>query len=152
MNKQKLLLKQIDTKLEPWIKLGQQERPSKGWLHTIRQALGMTTTKLAQRLGINQSRIIQLEQAEANDSITLRTLSKAAEAMGCRFIYALVPKDSLENILRRQARILAEQQLERIHHSMLLEQQSVSPEQKEEQLNRLTEELFQALGSQLWNE
>ena len=152
MNKQKLLLKQVTEKLKPWGSLGAQVRSARGWINTVRQALGMTTTQLANKLGVNQSRVVQLEQAEASDAITLRTLRKAAEAMECQLIYAIVPRESLENILRRQARRVAGRQMEQVSHSMLLEQQAVTPAQKEEQLNILTEELMQALGSKLWSE
>lgn len=152
MNKNKLLLKQVSEKLKPWGGLVQALRPTKGWIHTIRQALGMTTTQLAKRLGINQSRVVQIEQAEANDAITLRTLRAAAEALNCQLVYAIVPSDSLEKILEDQAKQIAQKYLDQVSHSMLLEQQSLTPEQQKEQLNELVQELLQAKASKLWNE
>ena len=35
------------------------EIPSQGWVGTIRDFFGMTTTQLAQRLGVSQSRIVR---------------------------------------------------------------------------------------------
>ena len=37
------------------------EIPSQGWVKTIRDFFGMTTTQLAKRLGVSQSRIVRLE-------------------------------------------------------------------------------------------
>ncbi|VAX03953.1 hypothetical protein MNBD_GAMMA20-319, partial [hydrothermal vent metagenome] len=67
-------------------------RPSRGWIKAIREALGMTTTQLAKRLGVVQSRTVAIEQAEAKGSITLNSLEKAANALDCRLVYALVPR------------------------------------------------------------
>ncbi|MFN9631191.1 MAG: helix-turn-helix domain-containing protein, partial [Cyanobacteriota bacterium] len=49
-------------------------RPLVGWLRAIREALGMTSAALGQRLGITASGVRKLEQAEAADAITLATL------------------------------------------------------------------------------
>src|SRR5689334_6307097 len=79
------------------------ERPPKGWLRAVRDALGMTTTQLAKRLKISQPTLFEYEKREVEGSLTLNTLEKAAQAMGCRLIYAIVPEDSLEAIVHKQA-------------------------------------------------
>src|SRR5262249_29054001 len=53
-----------------------------------------STTQLARRLAVKQSGISMLERSERQETIKLKTLRKAAEAMECNLIYALVPKAS----------------------------------------------------------
>ena len=100
-------------------------RPNQGWIRAIRQALGMTAEQLGHRLGITQATLSGLEASEINDSIRLETLRKAAEAMHCTLVYALVPNTSLEEIVQDQARKVAAKQLEPVEHTMLLENQSL---------------------------
>ena len=40
---------------------------------------------------VHQPRIVELEKAEAKGNITMQSLERAAEALGCRVVYALVP-------------------------------------------------------------
>ncbi|MCH8278661.1 MAG: helix-turn-helix domain-containing protein, partial [Proteobacteria bacterium] len=78
-------------------------RPRGGWLSTIRQALGMTKTQLADRLGIARTGVNRLESNELKDSITIASLNKAAEALGCELQYVFVPRKPLENMVWEQA-------------------------------------------------
>jgi predicted DNA-binding mobile mystery protein A len=100
-------------------------RPSHGWIRAIRDALGMTTAQLARRMGVKQPRISELEQAEAENKITLRSLERAAEAMGCRVVYVLVPDRPLGTMIQDRAAAIADQQLRRLDQTMRLEEQSV---------------------------
>lgn len=102
-------------------------RPPKGWVRAMRDALGMSAVQLAKRLGVVQSRITALEQAEANDAITLKSLRQAAEALDCTLVYALVPKKPMDDLLRDRAALVADEQLARTHHSMRLEDQALDP-------------------------
>jgi transcriptional regulator with XRE-family HTH domain len=63
----------------------------------------MSTYELAARLGIAQSRACKLERAEVEGSVRLSTLGRVAEALNCRLVYAIVPDESLEHIVRYQA-------------------------------------------------
>lgn len=58
----------------------------------MREALGITLTELAQRLKITPPAVRSFEQAEAEDRITLGSLRRSAQAMGCDLVYALVPR------------------------------------------------------------
>jgi DNA-binding transcriptional regulator YiaG len=53
-------------------------RPTHGWLHAIRQALGLSRAAMAGRLKVSPSAIQSYERAEKNDTITLATLRRAA--------------------------------------------------------------------------
>lgn len=125
-------------------------RPRRGWLKAIREALGMTTAQLAQRLGVAQSRVVAIEQAETKGTITLNSLEKAAQALDCRLVYALVPKHSLEETIENQALQVARKRMKSASHTMALEAQSVDKADENEQLKRLMKQLVEKGGSKLW--
>ena len=127
-------------------------RPPRGWLKAIREALGMTTTQLAKRPDVVQSRAVAIEQAEAKGTITLNSLEKAAHAMDCRLVYALVPREPLDELVTERAERLAKQRLESTRHSMALEAQSVDAADEQEQLKRMVQRLLDKAGSDLWEE
>lgn len=97
--------------------------PPKGWIRAIRDALGMTGVQLAKRLHVRPQTVEAIEKSEASGSIQLSTLRRAAEAMGCTLVYALVPNSSLENAVHQRARTLAIRDLQRVAHTMRLEAQ-----------------------------
>ena len=127
-------------------------RPPRGWLKAIREALGMTTAQLGRRLGVVQSRVVAIEQAEAKGTITLNSLEKAAQALDCRLVYALMPKQPLEDIVEQRASLLAKSRLKSTGHTMTLEAQGVDATDESEQLKRLIRQLVEKSGSKLWEE
>src|SRR6202158_1452224 len=100
-------------------------RPSRGWIRAIREALGMTTGQLAKRLGGHQPRVIELEEGEATGNITVKSLERAAEALGCRLVSAFVPEEPLADTIRKRASVIAGQQLASVEQTMRLEAQGV---------------------------
>ena len=115
----------------------------------IREALGMSTAQLAKRLGTKQPTLVGIEQSEARGTIQLATLRRAAEAMNCTLVYALVPNESLETMVHERARKLARQRLRAVEHTMRLEDQSVRPEDLEERIDAFSREIR---PRELWNE
>ncbi len=99
--------------------------PPKGWVRAIRDAIGMTGGQLGRRLGMTAQAVVSLERSEASGKIQLNTLRRAAEAMDCVLVYALVPNTSLTEMVDRRARELALRALRRVSHSMALEDQQV---------------------------
>ena len=73
--------------------------PSEGWLRTARKALGMSGAQLARRMGVTRARIANVEHAELSGSVTLKSMQAAAEALGCRFVYAIVPSQTVEDMI-----------------------------------------------------
>lgn len=110
-------------------------RPNHGWIRAIRQALGMTAAQLGQRLGVKQSTISGFEAKEAEGAIQLNTLRRLAEAMNCTLVYALMPNVPLDEMVRRRAQEVASDQLKLIEHTMLLENQALTTEERDEFLN-----------------
>jgi transcriptional regulator with XRE-family HTH domain len=72
--------------------VGKVVRPTGGWLRSVRDNLGITLTELANRLKVTPPAVRSFEQAEAEDRITLASLRRAAAAMDCDLVYALVSR------------------------------------------------------------
>jgi predicted DNA-binding mobile mystery protein A len=145
-----LARKHLDKALIPFREALAQPRPPKGWVRAIRDALGMTSRQLAARMGLSQSTITGLEQGEEAETVTLKTLRQAAEALDCQLVYALVPKTTLDEAIRRRARALAEEHLARIHHTMRLEDQALREGELSAELERLTDSILSGRASRLW--
>jgi len=128
------------------------ETPSPGWIATIRKALGMTLKTMGKRLGMTAEGAKRLELREADGSLSLQLLSKAAEALDMRLVYALVPKDgSLESLIERRALAMATDIVMRTHQSMKLEGQAVSDERLQEAIAEKANDLRREMPKQLWD-
>jgi predicted DNA-binding mobile mystery protein A len=126
--------------------------PPSGWIKAIREALGMTTRQLAARMGAARSRVTAVEKAEVTGSTTIKTLRETAEAMGCTFVYAIVPTKPLDDLLRDQAMRKADQELERLHHTMRLENQALTKDDLITERERLVGELLSGSLRRVWDE
>ncbi len=125
------------------------EPPVRGWIKAIREGLGMSSAQLAARLKIKQPSVVGLEQSEVKGTMELATLRRVAEALNCTLVYALVPKEPLDTMVRERARALARRRLAPVEHSMQLEDQRVSAKESEAQLD----ELVRAMNpSRLWDD
>jgi predicted DNA-binding mobile mystery protein A len=147
-----LARKHLENRLAPLREKDALTRPPRGWIRAMRDALEMTSTQLAQRMGISQSRASALERSEVRDALTLGTLRQAAEALDCTLVYALVPNRPLDEMLRARARLHANKQLARTNHTMRLEDQALSPENLEAERARLTDALLKGDARRLWDE
>ena len=125
--------------------------PPRGWLRAIREALGLTTRQMAARMGASPSRVTTLENAEVTGSTTIRSMREAAEALGCTFVYAIVPATSLQEMVLAQASRRAEQDLMRLHHSMGLENQAVDQATLAAERQRLVDERLAGPARRLWD-
>ncbi len=146
---QNLKLIQVEESLSPWRRRATLPPPG-GWVRAIRTALGMTSEQLAKRMRVSPQNVRKLEKGEAEGKLTLESLRRAAEALDCRLVYVLVPRKPLDELVRDRARVLAEQQLTRVSHSMKLEAQGVAAREERRQLERLTEELLRGNPRKLW--
>ncbi len=114
--------------------------PPKGWIRAIRDALGMSALQLGMRLGVKSQSVADVEKSEGYGTIQLKTLRKAAEALDCTLVYALVPKSSLEDAVQTRAREIARRELARIGHTMDLEAQGLSKAEREAQIDEYVRE------------
>ena len=140
----------LDARLGPLQRLRDEPRPHAGWIRAIRSALGMSGRELADRLGVRQQSIPDLERSEQRETIKLETLRRAADALDCDLAYFLIPRRGLDSAVRDQARRKAAAHLAPIAHHSRLEDQSVSDADTEARLDRLATRLVDRRG--LWTE
>lgn len=69
--------------------------PVGGWLRAVRAALGLSRRSVGVRLNVSHAAVRDYEAAEARGAISLGTLRRAADAMGCEVVIALVPKQGM---------------------------------------------------------
>jgi len=147
-----LARRHLDTRLSRLRSAPRQTKPAVGWIRAIRESLGMSSAQLAARMGVSQPRVTALEHGEAAESVTIKTLQRAAEALNCTLVYALVPNESLEQIVRHQARAVAAEHVAAAEHTMALEGQQVSDaEARKEQIAEATAFLMMKGSRALWN-
>lgn len=97
------------------------------------------------------SAVIRLEERESNGRVTFEILNRAAKAMSCKLIYAIVPldeHDSLESIVDSRSKKVANDLLQKVEHSMRLEDQG-SPDSKSEH-DKLAQSLKEKMDPRIW--
>jgi transcriptional regulator with XRE-family HTH domain len=70
-----------------------EDLPENGWLKTCREALLLSQAEMASRLKISKQGYAKLEENEINSTVSIANMQKAAEAMGCEFVYRVRPKN-----------------------------------------------------------
>lgn len=148
----RLLSDQLDSLISAFRPASAQQKPSRGWVHALRTALGMTAAQLGRRIGVSRETIKTLERSEARGTVTLESLDRLAKGLGCRVIYAIIPEEgrSIETLRRSRALELAREQFARVSHSMKLEAQALDPRKAEQQIERIADELLADSPRKLW--
>ena len=142
---------QLDKRFLAFASVATALRPEKGWIKAVREALGMTTSQLGKRLEVSQQRAAMIEKAEADGSITLKSLEQAAQSLGCRVVYVLYPEEPLHATMRARAEAIADKQLQSVEQTMRLEDQSVADtEVRKDTRARLVDELLKR-PARLWD-
>jgi predicted DNA-binding mobile mystery protein A len=124
-NFKQLRLRQLARSLLPFRATVSVSRPQKGWVRALREALGVSSGALAERVGATRQLILQQEKAEAEDRISLKSLRGLASALDCDLVYALVPREStLEELQDKRERETARKNVLGVAHTMVLENQA----------------------------
>lgn len=148
---QKLRITHLDRQLTVFRKAVDLPPPPKGWLHEIRLALGMSLRQFAIRTGsVAHQNADAIEKSEAEGRISLNALRAAARALECDLVYAVVPRRSLDSVVRRRIEELARERVNRVAHTMTLESQSVSLEHVEAEVKLLAAEMMARPPRDLW--
>lgn len=134
-------------------------RPRDGWIAALREALDMTVRQFAARLGVAPSNVVRLEQRERDDTISLGALRRAADALNCDLVYAVVPRVTtptrgadtmLDSVIAERAHHVAAEEIRHVAHSMSLEGQAVGGADLEAQVNERATALA-ATPRKLWD-
>jgi predicted DNA-binding mobile mystery protein A len=131
-----IILRQLDRQVADLAELRRLvSRPVRGWLRAIREAIGLSQNKAASKLGISRVAWTKMEDAEAREAISLATLRRAADSMGCDLVYFLVPREAVAETFTElaDANDPARQHLVATEHSMALEGQAVGDLSDEKQ-------------------
>jgi predicted DNA-binding mobile mystery protein A len=151
-NKHYLLLQQTDKKIKVFKAVQSTLVPSKGWINTFRNALKMSLRQLGNRLNISPQSVKEIEEREANGTITLKSLRDVANAMDLQLIYGFVSKhESLEQMIEKRAKEIAKEIVSRTNNTMTLENQQNSIERIEQAIEQKTAEIKYDMPKYLWD-
>jgi len=146
----KLQIDQLDRKLATYVNF--PDVPAKGWIHGIRTALKMSFRQFGSRLGITALSAQEIEDREKNGNISLKSLREVASALNLRLVYGFVPRDgSFEEMLEKQALIVARKIVKRTDNTMKLEDQQVSKDRVEKAVRELADEIKSEMPRYLWD-
>jgi predicted DNA-binding mobile mystery protein A len=148
---QKTALEQLDASLAQFVPLRNLQPPKKGWIRAIRDALGMSGRQLGERMNVSKMWVGDMERLEANGATSLKTLRRAAEAMDCVLVYALVPKTSLKETLLKQARQKVRQDMTRASHTMALEDQALTQDEIGKAAETAAASLLDKIPKKFWD-
>ena len=127
--------------------------PPEGWLRTVRRALGMSGAEVARKMDVTRARVTQAEHAELTGGVTLKSMQATAEAMGCRFVYAIIPPSGrIEDIITAQARKKAMAIVGTASKHMALENQTLPDDKIAQEIERLTREIAQEMPPNFWRD
>ena len=128
------------------------DMPPEGWICTVRKALCMSAAQLSRRLGKSRALVSNREKAELSGSVTLKTMESMAEAMGCKFVYAILPEDNIDSILEIRARNKAQSLVKESSKHMALEQQALSKKQIIFEIEQLQVDMLKDISADFWND
>ena len=151
-NKWKLLIEQLDQKLQPFQKTELVLVPQKGWINTIRTALNMTMAQLGIKLRITRQGVKNIEDSESKGSISINSLKEVGEALDLKFVYGFVPKNgTIDNLVTIKAEKLAQKIVLRTNQNMKLEDQGIGDEKINETIKELANEIKREMRKSLWD-
>ncbi len=85
----------IDLAVLNWLKqLKSRPGIGMGWIRKIRTQRSIQGKQLAKKMHVSPARISVLEKDEQRGAVTLKMMQKAADALDCTFVYALIPKST----------------------------------------------------------
>jgi len=126
--------------------------PNNSWIKTIRTTLNMTLEQLGKKLNITKQGAKRIEDSEAAGTITLNSLKEVGNALEMKFVYGFVPIDgSIDSLLDRKSRKLAEKIILRTDQNMILENQEINKNVLEKAIEDLSDKLKFELKKAIWD-
>jgi predicted DNA-binding mobile mystery protein A len=152
MNKKKLQIEQLESRIGLFSRTLQLPNPPTGWVKAIRLALGMSMQQLANRMSITKQSVQEIEKREKEGAITIKSLRVAARALEMKLVYGFVPNDgSLEKYIDNKARTLARKIVSRTSNTMRLEDQENTNQRIKKAIEDRTAIIKQELPKALWD-
>ena len=148
----RLLIEQLDKKMQSFNDLQGIVIPAEGWINAIRTTLKMSLRQLGKRLSITPQSMKEIEQREKDGSITLKNLKDAGRALNMQLVYGFIPRDdSLEKMIDKKVHEIAREIVMRTSHSMMLEDQENSKLRIEKAIKERAEEIKNEMPGYLWD-
>ena len=102
--KRMLLIEQLDSKIQCFNEVENVALPPTGWVKSIRTAIKMSLRQLGERMKVSPQSVGEMENREANGTITLNSLKDMANALDMRLVYGFIPKDgSIEKMIEKRS-------------------------------------------------
>lgn len=151
MNK-KVILEQLDKKMQKFANLKEIEVPIKGWIYTLRKSLNISLSQLGKKLGITAQSAKEIEEREQNRSLTLKRFYEVANVLDMKFVYGFIPKEnSLREQIEKRAFEVAREIVMRTSHMMSLEDQKNTDERLKEAIKERAEKIQREMPRFLWD-
>ena len=148
----KLMIEQMDEKLQIYAPLIKIIIPEKGWLHAIRRTYKMSLRQFGERLGITAPSAEGLEKREKEGSITLKRLEEAGKALNMKLVYGFVPIDgSIKRSIENKAKSRAIEIVMATSNTMVLEDQKNTDERLQKAIEEKTQQLMYEMPRHLWD-
>jgi predicted DNA-binding mobile mystery protein A len=126
-------------------------KPLGGWVSAFQEAIGMSASALAGRVGISRNNVYSAIKNEQSGSISLNQLEKMADAMGGKLVYAIIPRQGkVDDIIMAQARKKAKRIIQRTRAHMALEEQIEGLRSQEEMIEELAREIAREMPRDFW--
>ena len=152
MDKRKIQIDQLESRIKRFSSAYELPNPPTGWVRAIRLALGISLQQVANRLKITKQSVQEIERREREGSITLRSLRETARALDMELVYGLVPKNgSLDKLIDKKAQALAEKIVARTSNTMKLEDQENTKQRLKKAIEERTEIIKRDLPKALWD-
>ena len=152
MNKRAIVRNQLDNKMIMLQNAVEIVPPASGWINAIRYAINMSLRQLGQRLSITPQSVKEIEEREKQGTISLMVLRRVAKALNMRFVYGFIPEDqTLEGMIEKRAKELAEILLDRASIQMSLEDQQVSEDRIKRSIDQKAREFEEKVPKILWD-
>ena len=150
--KQKLIIEQMDKKLDAFKPLLESQVPERGWIHAIRTSFKMSYRQFARRLGKRVSSAKSIEEREMEGGVTLKALSEAGRALNMKLVYGFIPMEgSIKNTIEQRAKELAIEIVKTTSNTMALEDQKNTNERLKKAIEDKAEQLASDMPRYLWN-
>ncbi len=147
-----LVITHLDIKLNQLQTASLIAVPKKGWINSIRTSINMTLKQLGNRMSITAQSVKEIEDREAQGTITIKNLSEVANALDLKLVYGFVSKHgSIEKMIENRAQELAKEIVLRTSEHMELEDQKVDSKVLKEHIDIKTEEIKSDIPKYLWD-
>jgi predicted DNA-binding mobile mystery protein A len=83
--------KRLDLEMRSYRQAGREKNPTNGLLRAVRQTMHVPVAEIAEKMGVCKSVVLDLEAREPKNTITLKSMSRMAQAMDCKVVYGIVP-------------------------------------------------------------